>query len=56
MGSVGINGSTLTIDCKVLSMTARLVWRLKTILGDNLKFRDAEWMSMNDAIAKAGRD
>ena len=53
LGSMRIHGSTLTAECKVLSMTGRLVWRLKQILGDNLKFRDADWMSLQQLQAQA---
>jgi hypothetical protein len=50
LGSIEIANRELTASAKVLSMAARLVWRLKQILGPNLRLRDVEWTSMDDLL------
>jgi hypothetical protein len=53
LGSVEIRGTELTASAKVLSMAARVVWRLKQTLGEKLRLRDVEWTSIADLFRKA---
>lgn len=54
LGDVAIAPGTLRASSKALSMAARLVTRLKEILGDSIRLRETEWTTVQEMLELRG--